>query len=292
MRKRFAPPRRRRESAAASSDQEMSESLENCVLLQAQPAPQRWHGVCGLNEIAAQLWAPDYSVLFEIEFNFNALACGDGGYDLAASTYRARLKGEAAEKYDKRRLHQKRDEMAIALHANNMQRWSPSLLARSVAYFNLTTVFMHAEESRQRRLASRPTTMQFLRFMRDCRPLAEWDMAQHVSFYVADQTYEWVGMKKRGARKTLERLDATGMPVVIVHEVYINSIKLELPSTLGTLSSAELATIAANNGSPYTEDYNLVFAPLQPVTVLASLVWLARDALALVAVAAATIGEA
>jgi hypothetical protein len=34
-----------------------------------------------------------------------------------------------------------------------------------------------------------------------------------------------------------------------------------LPPTLGNLSDADLACIAANHGSPYTEDYNLVFQP-------------------------------
>ena len=47
-----------------------------------------------------------------------------------------------------------------------------------------------------------------------------------------------------------------------------------------------IATIANSHGSPYTEDFNLVFVPLQPVTVMASLVALARDALQLVEVAA------
>ena len=131
-----------------------------------------------------------------------------------------------------------------------------------------------------------------MRMMRDCRPKVEWDMARHVCFYVADQTYEWVGMKKRGARKTLERLDPTGMPVAIQHEVYINFIKVQLPSTLGTLSVADLQAIALNQGSPYTEDYNLVFLPLQPVTVAASLVWLASDALKSVSSAAAAEGVA
>ena len=297
MRKRFAPPRRRRVSSSAPADLEKSESLDNLALTEALEASEafeapmcRWHGTHGLKQIALDLWAPDYSVLFEAEFAYNSLACGSGGYDLLPSTYRARLHGEAAERYDWRRKQQKRDEMAIALHANNMQRWSPSLLARSVAYFNLTTAFMHGEETRQRRLASRPTTMQFLRLMRDCRPLAEWEKASHVSFYVADQTYEWVGMKKRGRRNTLERLDPTGMPVAIEHEVYINSVKLELPQSLGTLSPAELLTIASNHGSPYTEDYNLVFVPLQPVTVLSSLATLARDALAPVSAAAAAEG--
>ena len=63
-------------------------------------------------------------------------------------------------------------------------------------------------------------------------------------------------MKKRGMRKTVERHDASGMPIQIRHEVYVNSIKLHLPASLGTLSAADRARIAANHGSPYTEDYN------------------------------------
>ena len=289
MRRRFVLPRRRREAptpiddAAAAADNMTEAAVDGPV---DGPIARLWHGSCGLKQIALDLWAPDYSVLFEAEFTINELACGGSGYNLPPTTYRTRLKGEAAERYDWRRRQQKRDEMAIALHANNMQQWSPSLLARSVAYFNLTTIFLHGEETRQRRIASRPTTMQFLRLMRDCRPQVAWDKASHVSFYVADQTYEWIGMKKRGARKTLERLDPTGMPVVITHEVYINSIKLQLPHTLGTLSAADIATIANSHGSPYTEDFNLVFVPLQPVTVMASLVALACDALQLVEVAA------
>ena len=88
-----------------------------------------------------------------------------------------------------------------------------------------------------------------------------------MSFFVADQTYEWVGMKKRGRRKTLERHDASGMPIEIKHEVYVNSIHLRLPASLGNLSAADQAAIAANHGSPYTEDYNDVLVPLGWSTV-------------------------
>ena len=112
------------------------------------------------------------------------------------------------------------------------------------------------------------------------RPPASFEFGAHVSFYVADQTYEWVGMKKRGARKTVERHDASGMPITIVHEVYVNSIKLQLPSSLGTLSAADCARIAANHGSPYTEDYNNVLVPLQFDDVDESLRLLAINALA------------
>ena len=225
MRRRFAPPRRRRETDHTARVDELHERGEADAAQAASARALRlWHGTAGLQHIAQSMWSADYTALFEAEYELNLLACGAAGYQLPPSTYRARLKGEAAERYDWRQRQQKRDEMAIALHANNMQRWSPSLLARSVAYFNLTTVFMHGEETRQRRLASRPTTFEFMRMMRDCRPKAEWEAAQHVSFYVADQTYEWIGMKKRGARKTLERLDATGRSQDATHVSFARAL--------------------------------------------------------------------
>jgi hypothetical protein len=46
--------------------------------------------------------------------------------------------------------------------------------------------------------------------------------------------------------------------------VYINSVKVHLPSSLGDLSATDLQRIADNNGSPYTEDFHLVLDPLQP----------------------------
>jgi len=101
-----------------------------------------------------------------------------------------------------------------------------------------------------------------------------------VSFFVADQTYQWVGMKKRGRRNTVEQHDAHGMPLKITHEVYVNSIKVHLPFSLGTLTPHDLARIAANHGSPYTEDYNLVFVPLRPDSVEAYLLEFAGNALA------------
>ena len=85
--------------------------------------------------------------------------------------------------WERRQLSRERDQLTIKLHSDNMRHWSPSMLARSVAYFNLTTSWMHSVESGQRRLASRPTTLAVLRDMRDLRPPAEWDEGLHVSFY-------------------------------------------------------------------------------------------------------------
>ena len=109
--------------------------------------------------------------------------------------------------------------------------------------------------------------------------MADWERGLHVDWFCADQTYEWVGMKKRGRRNTVERHDARGMPVEIRHEVYINAIQLHLPASLGTLLPQEVVTIQRNHGTPYTEDFNHVFAPLDYDTVDASLRSLAIDAL-------------
>jgi hypothetical protein len=73
--------------------------------------------------IVPKLWASDYRALFATEMLENTAACKGGGYVLPPSSYRARLQGERAERYDYRMLQHKRDEMAIALHNHNMQHW-------------------------------------------------------------------------------------------------------------------------------------------------------------------------
>ena len=119
------------------------------VKLEAAPVsvgdkwPRLWHGREGLRQIAKLLWLPDYDALFRFEYEHNARECGGGGYQLTASSYRQRLRGEFAVRYDMHKMAQERDQMAIALHANNQWRWSPSLVARSATYFNLTTAFLH-----------------------------------------------------------------------------------------------------------------------------------------------------
>jgi hypothetical protein len=238
-------------------------------------------GTARLQELAPRLWTRDYGVLFEAEFSENQEYLASLGIidtDLPPTSYRARMSGDAALRYDQRRRAQRRDEMAIRLHSNNQHVWSPSLLARSVTYFNSATATIQSIEGKQRRLASRPTTLAFMRMMRDCRPEPSWPAGEHVDFFVADQTYEWVGMKKRGRRNTVERHDAHGMPVEIKHAVYVNSIRVRLPSLLGNLSAADISAIRANHGSPYTEPYDNVFQPLDFNTIDASLLDFAVDA--------------
>ena len=168
----FVPIRRRRASSAPPTQRDRDAAVVEPLAVEAAPSSGMARfpmGSAGLQYLAKLLWVPDYTQLFLMEFEQNLQAVGGGGFQLAPSSYRARLQGEAAERYDLRRMQQQRDQMAIALHANNQQHWSPSLLARSVTYFNLASEVIQKEEGRQRRLASRPTTFQFLRLMRDCR---------------------------------------------------------------------------------------------------------------------------
>eukprot|EP00966_Prymnesium_polylepis_P054585 1261929-Prymnesium_polylepis.1 len=80
------------------------------------------------------------------------------------------------------------------------------------------SVHIQTVETHQRRVASVPVIWSVLRAMRDCEPEASWPRGSHVFVYGADQTYEWVGMQKHGRRRTLERHDATGMPIALANE--------------------------------------------------------------------------
>lgn len=100
-----------------------------------------------LRLIARVLWIGCYRALFAAELAENEAACVSE-VQLPPTSYRARLKGERAELYDHRRRVQRRDELAIRLHANNERHWSPSLLARSVTYFLNTTAWQREVEGR------------------------------------------------------------------------------------------------------------------------------------------------
>ena len=203
-----------------------------------------------LQDIALDLWLPSYEERFTKELEDNRVRAHDRGIlsvRSKTSAYSRRLTGQRRVAWEHRQQTRERDQLAIALHADNMRHWSPSLVARSIAYFPLTTSWMHHVESGQRRIASRPSALKVLRLMRDCRPKPEFDEGMHVAVYGFDQTYEWVGMAKRGRRQALETVDSTGMPMAITHEVYVNSIKVMLPSAFGNLSQADLQVIASNH---------------------------------------------
>ena len=210
-------------------------------LLEAQPLEAQ-PDMSQLEKIARDLITLNhYDELFESERVENEKLLPAAAALPASSYRRDRLRGEAAIRYDRRRRNQQRDEYAIKLHANNQQHWSPSLIARSVAYFAKSSRFVRQNETRQRRIASRPTTLNVLRLMKEHRPQPKWKQGPHVKVFGFDQTYQWVGMKKRGRRQAVEHLDGAGLPSQINHEVYINSIHVPLPATLGTLSQVCIA---------------------------------------------------
>jgi len=99
-------------------------------------------GFFTLGSIAKLLWRDSYDELFDVEIRANELLMGSTGGSLPPSTYRAKLHGERASTYDARRKRQRRDNLAVELHANNMRHWSPSLIARSVTYLKKVSVFV------------------------------------------------------------------------------------------------------------------------------------------------------
>lgn len=184
-----------------------------------------------LDEIAGGLWVRDYSAILEAEYHVNRTLCGERLLALIDSTYRARAARAhyptVFARYSEKEKRRERDAMAIHMHGQNMRHWSPSLVARSVTYFSDTTCWVRAIETSQRRIAySRPTILAVLRKMSELRPQPVWRLNSDINVFCADQTYEWVGMKKRGRQQQIERVDHQGMPIEIQHMVYVNSIKV------------------------------------------------------------------
>ena len=224
VRARWAPKRRRRQPTSPGEVQDGTVDDGSFVQAAEAAVASETEEMTNLTDIARALWQPDYRDWFNDEIERNRAALGrdiDAGRFVQPSRYARRLCGAAAEAWELKHLNRERDQLAIELHARNMRHWSPSMVARSIAYFNLTTSWMHQVESGQRRLASRPTTLKVMRLARDLRPESEWEAGLHVAAYAFDQTYEWVGMAKRGARQAVESVDATGMPMAITHEVLI-----------------------------------------------------------------------
>ena len=117
--------------STVQSSAESTESLEGI--------PKHWE----LGSIVPALWQPTYEQLFSSELERNrALATRLGvfvGQPQQLSAYARRLQGERREAWQRKQLVRERDQLAIALHSYNMRLWSPSLVARSIAYFTLTT---------------------------------------------------------------------------------------------------------------------------------------------------------
>ena len=150
---RRLPPGKIKELAAAASVGSFGSAAE-CAPEQApeppaliDESPVSLGALSRMRLIAHLLWSSCYDAIFKAELQENEAACGSDG-QLVPTSYRARLKGERAEKYDHRRMIQRRDELAIRLHANNERHWSPSILARSMTYFLHTTAWQRHIEGR------------------------------------------------------------------------------------------------------------------------------------------------
>ena len=149
-----------------------------------------------LQLIAAAFWSTDYKPIFDAEFVANEQECGGQVAVLAPTSYRRRLSGAAAERYDVRRRSQQRDEMAIKLHSNNQQHWSPSLLARSIAYYGKVSRFVQQNEGLQRRIASKPTVRRFLHMMKALR--CAWLRCVKDAYDLISVRVNWDGVGRGG----------------------------------------------------------------------------------------------
>jgi len=152
----FVPNRRRR---PADADEAAAVTVDADLVSKASALSEH----ASLAQLAPQMWSSSYEGLFKREFESSLLAVQGSGFLLEPTSYRTRLKGEMAGIYDARMLRRQRDQMAIALHANNQRVWSASLMARSVCYFSSAGSFATREEAAQRRIASKPTTLNFIR---------------------------------------------------------------------------------------------------------------------------------
>ena len=152
----FKPPRRRSGAAQSSTTVEDADVEMGIVQDGEVEADERLTDRLDLEQIASDLWSADYTNVFKVELEHNrALGIRYGtfgvtGQQLQLSSYARRLSGHRREAWEHRQLVRERDQLAIALHAANMRHWSHSLVARSIAYFTLTTTWQHQVESGQR----------------------------------------------------------------------------------------------------------------------------------------------
>jgi hypothetical protein len=224
---------------------------------------------------ARDLWRWDYSSLLDEEDVGSRALVGS----LPVSTYRQRLnnKPEAAARYDARAVKRARGAMAQLGRVSNNRNWTFSIVARSLSYFNQRVpVRVWRDEQEDRRIASRSHCILLLKEMHRLEPRPQWLPHEHVFVLAADQTYCWQGCKKRGGRRHgAERVDATGMPVRIRSEVYVNSLCAPVPFALCDFTAAELALVQQHG--PYTGDFAAILPELNPVKVRHHLLQFERE---------------
>ena len=142
VRARWAPKRRRRQPTSPGEVQDGTVDDGSFVQAAEAAVASETEEMTNLTDIARALWQPDYRDWFNHEIERNRAALGrdiDSGRFVQPSRYARRLCGAAAEAWELKNLNRERDQLAIELHARNMRHWSPSMIARSIAYFNPMT---------------------------------------------------------------------------------------------------------------------------------------------------------
>ena len=275
-------PRRRAEAAGADDKDEPMEAAfvgpddDECAA-----EPSKWMKIL---DFAKDLWKSDYKPFFAAE-NAEARLIVD---ELPQSSYRRRLKGEKAAAYDQKTAGRVRQSQATLARQANTRSWSFSLVARSLSWFNQRVPHRVWNDAlAERSVASRPSCLVLLEEMRRTEPVPEWTESPHVFVNGSDQTYCWQGIKggklggrgkqkaggaqaSVGARTRLshaafvcaERTSASGMPMAIRSEVYVNSVSCKVPYTLCDLNKREAD--AMRMSGPYTLPFENILPALEP----------------------------
>ena len=149
----------------------------------------------GIRSFAEALWSSDYVPYLRLE----ELGCVEVYNALPQSTYRRRLKGEAAEKYDAKALSRVTSAHHQLVRSVNQEAWSFKTVARSLSYLNQRVPKrVWLDNMRDRRLAHWKGCTQVLREMVRVQPAVVWTAHPNVFVMAADATFSWRGCKKRG----------------------------------------------------------------------------------------------
>ena len=266
----FCPKKTRRaqpvhEPDAASGDVASESEPRDTVHVELEQPLQR-----RLRDFARALWSSDYRPILAAEDEAEGGAVHLLGV-LEQSSYRRKLHGDKAVRYDARAQKRARGALAQLGRVNNMRRWTFSIVARSLCYFNQRVPHrVWNDLCEDRRVCARSSCKLLLSEMIKVRPEPPWRESPYGSVMITDQTFCWQGCRKRrGEITTAERVDAGGMPVQIRSEVYVNTLRCRVPYSLCDFAPEEIQLIQEKGA--YTEDFFDIIPYFSPPAVERSL---------------------
>ena len=202
-----------------------------------------------LKQVAPLLWDDNYMARFEEEADQLERRWG-------LMTAAKELKAKAPESsYAARGLIQNEENHSVdewfrelqmanaAVRQANQQLHTFTVCARSIS------CLLHRmpekdwkREVKSRTLLSKPTAIALLNEMMRVRPPPAFATNTALQAFIYDQTYAKKGAS-RGQHRATEHVDASGNLIDLISTVYINSVKVEVPLTLGDFTSQEMLSL-------------------------------------------------